>query len=97
MSLLPPGLHAQPTTYFHSVVGLPGHLLGTAIIFTAFFTLCWLVTLLLHALHAIPRFPDEILTLITTIELYVVYADVSLCLVVLFAGTYRFCKNLYAR
>jgi hypothetical protein len=75
------------------VISLLGHLLGTAIIFTALFTLGWLVSVVLHALHRYHPFPDEIFKFVTKIELYLVCADSLLSGVVLIAGMIRFCKQ----
>jgi hypothetical protein len=71
-----------------------GHLLGTAVIFTALFTIGWLVSVVLHALHRYHPFPDEIFRFVTKIELYLVYADSLLSGIVLIAGMTRFCKQL---
>lgn len=76
------------------MIGLIGHLLGTAVIFTAFFSICWSVTLILHFLDGVHRFPDEILSIINVIEIYLIYADVCLCFVVLLGGAVRFCCNM---
>jgi hypothetical protein len=71
-----------------------GHLLGTAVIFTALFSIGWLVSVVLHALHRYHPFPDEIFRFVTKIELYLVYADAVLSGIVLIAGMIRFCKQL---
>lgn len=81
-------------TFSESVVGLIAHLCGTAIIFVTFFTIGWAVSYLLHWLHSIHPFPDEIFRIITKIEVVVIYADGLLCGVVLMAGALRFCKEL---
>jgi hypothetical protein len=71
-----------------------GHPLGTAVIFTALFSIGWLVSVVLHALHRYHPFPDEIFRFVTKIELYLVYADAVLSGIVLIAGMIRFCKQL---
>jgi hypothetical protein len=81
-------------SYAGSVLGLIGHLLGTAAIFTAFFSICWGVTLILHFLDEVHRFPDEILSIINVIEIYVIYADVCLCFFVLLGGAVQFCRDM---
>lgn len=80
--------------YWWSVLSLLGHLLGTAVIFTALFTIGWLVSVVLHALHRYHPFPDEIFRFVSKMELYLVYADSLLSGVVLVAGMIRFCKQL---
>ena len=79
--------------YWWSVLSLIGHLVGTAVIFIALFTLGWLVSVVLHALHRYHPFPDEIFRFVTRIELYVVYADSALSGIVLIAGMVRFCRQ----
>jgi len=75
-------------------MSLVGHLIGTALIFTALFTIGWLVSVVLHALHRYHPFPDEIFKFVTKVELYLVYADSALCAVILIAGMVRFCKQV---
>ncbi len=80
--------------YWWSVMSLVGHLIGTAVIFTALFSVGWLVSVVLHALHQQHPFPDEIFRFVTKIELYLVYADAALSAVVLIAGMVHFCKKV---
>lgn len=80
--------------YWWSVMALIGHLIGTALIFTALFSIGWLVSLALHALHRYHPFPEEIFKFVTKIELYLVYADTVVSAVVLIAGMVRFCRQL---
>lgn len=80
--------------YWRSVLSLVGHLLGTAFIFTALFTIGWLVSVALHALHRYHPFPEEIFSFVSKIELYLVYADSVLSGIVLLAGMVRFCRQL---
>lgn len=80
--------------YWWSVMTLVGHLLGTAVIFTALFSIGWLVSVALHALHRYHPFPDEIFKFVTKIELYLVYADSVVSGIVLIAGMVRFCKQV---
>lgn len=76
------------------MLSLIGHLIGTAVIFTALFTIGWLVSVTLHALHRYHPFPEEIFRFVTKIELYLVYADSVVSGIVLLAGMVRFCKQL---
>ena len=80
--------------YWWSVMSLVGHLIGTALIFTALFSVGWLVSVVLHTLHRHHPFPEEIFRFVTKIELYLVYADAVLSAVVLIAGMVRFCKQV---
>ena len=63
-------------------------------IFTALFSVGWLVSLAVHALHEIHPFPDEIFRFVTRMEVYLVYADAVLSGIVLVAGMWRFCKDV---
>src|SRR5438067_2152750 len=83
-----------PNTYWGLVFGLLGHLFGTAVIFASLFTIGWAVSFFLHFLHNVHAFPEQILLVITTLELYLVYGDSALCLIVLIAGAFRFCKHI---
>src|SRR5690349_7409415 len=89
-----PGSYTQPRSYWKSVVALVTHLAGTAVIFTAFIFLGWIVGFFLYWLNSIHPFADDVLRLITRIELGFIYADAALCSVVLFAGILRFCKDI---
>lgn len=80
--------------YWASVGRLIGHLVGTVVIFGSFFTLGWLLSVLLHFLNSKHRFPTPIFEFITKIELWIIYADFALCGVVLIAGAYRFVSEL---
>jgi hypothetical protein len=80
--------------YWWSVLSLAGHLLGAAIVFTSLFTIGWLVSVVLHALHRYHPFPDEMFEFATEIELYMVYADTVLTAVVLLVGMVRFGKRV---
>jgi hypothetical protein len=89
------GTRARPRAgYWWSVLSLVGHLFGTAIIFTALFTIGWLISVVLHALHRYHPFPAEMFEFATEIELYLVYADSVACGIALLMGMVRFCKQV---
>lgn len=81
-------------TFAESVVGLVFHLLGAGVIFASFFTIAWSVSWFLHWLHAIHPFPAEIFLLVTRVEVWFIYADATLCAIVLIAGAFRFCREV---
>jgi len=81
-------------SYWGSVLGLVGHLAGTAVIFMVFLGLVWVVALFLHWLNAIHPLPVEIYGLVTKFEVGLVYIDAVLCLVVLIAGLIRFVREV---
>ncbi len=82
-------------SYAASVVGLIAHLAGTAIIFSTVFVFGWLVSVLFHWLHAIHPFGEEIFKIISRLEVGLIYVDICLSLIVLFAGAWRFCAELF--
>lgn len=80
----------QPKTYAKSVLGLIGHLFGTAVIFTSFFAIGWTISVILQFLHAAHPFPAEIWDIVTRFELYLIYGDLVLCSSVMLVSAYRF-------
>ena len=86
--------HRRRKTFAESVVGLVFHLVGAAVIFVSFFTVAWCVSWLLHWLHSVHPFPDEIFWLVSRVEVWAIYADAALCAIVLLAGSFRFCVEV---
>jgi hypothetical protein len=84
----------RPRTFWQSVLGLIGHLFGTAVIFVTFIAIGWFIEYVLSALHTIRKFPEEMFGFITAIELGIVYVDALVCAVVLLVGMWRFCKDI---
>lgn len=83
--------------YWVSVLALVGHLFGTAFVFAALFSIGWLVSVLLYALHKIHPFPDAIFRFVSRMEVYLVYVDATLSGIVLMAGMLRFCRDVLER
>lgn len=81
-------------TYWQSVLRLIGHLVGTAVIFASFLALAWLVAVFVHWLHALHPFPEEIYTIVTKVELVLLYVDIGLCGFVLVTGAWRFVREV---
>lgn len=79
--------------YIDFLLALIGHLLGTAVIFVSFFIICWAVSWLLHFVHSVHPFPNEIFVVITKFELGVVYTDMFLCAFLLLGGAFRLIKE----
>jgi hypothetical protein len=73
---------------------LVGHLLGTAFLFLSLVTIGWVVSYFLQYLDGVHAFPESTLRVMTMLELYLMYADSLLCLMVLGAGAFRFCKDI---
>lgn len=86
---------SRPRSYWESIFSLIGHLIGTAVIFGALFVLGWLLSVLLFWLNTIHSFPPAILDIVTKIEVFLVYIDAGLCFVLLLAGAWRFCSELW--
>ncbi len=80
----------RPKTFWHSVVGLITHLLGTTVIFLALIILGWFISVFFSWLNGIHPFPDEIFSFITAVELILIYLDTLICAIVLIVGMWRF-------
>lgn len=83
-----------PSSFWGSLLKLIGHLVGTALIFVVFLLLTWAISYSVSRLDGIHRFPQDVMTIITKVELGLTYVDIVLCSVVLILGTVRFCIDL---
>lgn len=81
-------------SYRRSMLELVGHMIGTTAIFLSLFFLAWLVEVTLAALHGLHPFPTDVLEVVHSVELWLVYLDIALCAVVLGSGFVRFCKDV---
>lgn len=81
--------------YWGSIVRLMAHILGTAILFTAVLCAAWGLSYLVHEMNAAHAFPPAIYTFVTSLELWLVYIDATLSLVVLLFGAGRFIRELW--
>jgi hypothetical protein len=68
------------------VLLLIGHLLGTAAIFLALFTIIWLVSFALFWLDSMHKFPPDLLAIVTKVEVWGVYGDALVCILVVAAS-----------
>jgi hypothetical protein len=87
-------LRLKPYTYVGSVIHLVAHLVGTGLIFVVLFTVGWLVSYVLAGLHAVHPFQPDVLRLLGTFELWLVYIDAAFSLIVLITGMAKFCRDL---
>jgi hypothetical protein len=87
-------LHETRKTFWRAVFGLIGHLLGTAVIFISLITLGWGISFVMHSLHGVHEFPEEILEIFTKFELCLTYLDIALCSIFLFAGARHFYREV---
>jgi len=69
-------------------------LLATAVLFMAIFLVSWGLSFVIDYLNGQHRLPAEIYTVVTHIELWLVYVDVVLSAVVLLAGAVQFIKDI---
>jgi hypothetical protein len=76
---------------------LIGHLVGTGVIFAFLLGIAWLTSWFLSFLNGIHPFSDDIYHLAAQVELWGFYADILLCGVVVLAGIYRFCIDVFTR
>ena len=79
------------------MVKLVGHLAGTCLIFLVFLLLTWVIVYAVNLLDAFQKFPADVMHIITKVELWLLYADIGLCSIVLVLGTVRFCMELVER
>jgi len=77
-----------------SLIRLIGHLGGTALIFLVFIALTWVISYSVNTLNAAQKFPQEVFDVISRVEMWLIYIDITLCSVVLILGTVRFCIDL---
>lgn len=73
---------------------LVGHLAGTALIFVVFMLLTWGISYSVSGLDGVHKFPENVMHIITIVELWLTYIDILLCSVVLLLGAARFCMDL---
>ena len=84
----------MPTSFWGSLLKLIGHLIGTAVIFVVFLLLTWTISYSVSGLDGVHKFPVNVMTIITKVELGLTYIDIGLCSIVLILGTVRFCFDL---
>ena len=87
--------HGRRSGYLGSLIKLLTHLLGTAVMFSAILVLAWGLSFLVHKLHEAHPFPPAIYSVVTTIELWLVYIDVVISGVVLLFGAVRFLQEIW--
>lgn len=73
---------------------LMGRQLATAAALVSLFTISWLVSLFLNYLNYLQPFPDEIFRLVKRLEIYMIYFDAAVCVVVLLASARRSLTNI---
>ena len=73
---------------------LIGHLIAAAVIFVVFFVIAWLVSWAFYKLNEIHPFPVPIFQAVSTIEVWLTYADWGVCIIVLLMGTWRFVTDI---
>jgi hypothetical protein len=82
-------------TFWSSILHLLGHLVGSAVVFTALFIFGWIVSLIFSHLNSIHPFPPEMFKLFSKLEVWLVYIDAVLGGVVLLAGIVQFGLNIF--
>lgn len=81
-------------TYWTSIRLLIGHMLGTALIFVAWFAVAWAISIFLNWCNGLRPLPVDIFKFVTKIETGLVYADASFCVVVFAGGAWRFLRDI---
>lgn len=67
---------------------------GTTFIYLVLFTLAWMLGVFSAWLNELHALPDETLTLLSRVELAIVYGDTAVCGYFWLIGAYRFLKEL---
>lgn len=83
------------SSFWRSIFLLLGHLVATALVFVALFTLGWWVSWVFNYLNAIRKFPAPILIVLTHLEIGLVYIDAGVSGCVLLAGIIRFVLDVW--
>ena len=73
---------------------LVGHLMGSAVIFTAFFTMQWLTWLGFDWLDRMHPLPNTLRLLVAKLEVVILYADATVTGIVIVTAMYRFCRRV---
>ena len=92
----PPPMNSWPRSgdgFWRSILLLVAHLAGTAIVFSAILVFGWSVSFLLNYLNSIRNFPPEVFTLVTRLEIGLLYVDTVLSGVILLLCTFRFVRD----
>jgi len=84
-------------TFAGSVLKLVGHLMAAGVVFVSFFTIVWSISGIVSWLNSVHKLPDEILEFMTRFEVWFMYADSVLCILVLLVGVGRFVADLGRR
>lgn len=88
------GLFGQDRpSYWQTIRALMGHLIGTTIIFVVVMVLAWLIEVIFYVLHSMHPFPNDVIHFVRSAELGVLWADSVLCILILGASLFRFCKD----
>lgn len=81
-------------TFGESLIALLMHLVGTAVVFVALFTLIWLAAWFLAWLQGIRPLSEDVMRPIHYFEMGALYLDEGVCAIMLLAGARRFCREL---
>jgi hypothetical protein len=81
-------------SFTRAVLLLVGHMVGTAALCACLFFVAWCLGLFLQSLHSIHPLPSAVLRAAEYIEVFALYFDGVLCLVLLIAGAWRFVKEI---
>jgi len=87
-------LQKSSNPYVGTIHDLIGHLVGTGIIFAAFFAIVWLASFVLNYLNSIYPFPAQILEFIKNFELYLIYGDSIVCALALLLTAWNFISSM---
>ena len=84
-------------SFAESVVGLIFHILGSAVLFLVFASVSWALGYAVHLLGMRHPFNPSVLSVLHSVELWLLYIDICLSGMVLLVGAYRFILEIGGR
>lgn len=80
--------------FMHAVMHLIGHVLGGAFLFASLATVAWLLGAFVARLHETHAFTPQVLTVLHSTEIALLYLDVLLSGIVVVIGAFKFVRDI---
>lgn len=84
-------------SFAESIVGLIFHIVGSAVLFLVFASVSWALGYAVHLLGVRHPFNPSVLSVLHSVELWLLYIDIALSGMVLLVGAYRFILEIGGR
>jgi hypothetical protein len=81
-------------SFAKAILKLMGHIAGGAILFLTVAIAAWLLGVVVDQLNRLHPFPEKVLSIVHTAELWLLYADVLLSAIVVIFGIITFIREL---